>query len=66
MGAFRIEPKKDGACGGIEEIEHGKGVPNVSGLGKFRGFFESRETSVMFFLVDGKVESHSNVGVDCS
>ena len=40
MGAFGIEAKEEGTCGGIEEIEHGRDVPNVEGLGKFRGFFE--------------------------
>lgn len=56
MGAFGIEAKEDGTCGGIEEIEHGRGVPNVEGLGKFRGFFEQRGLAVTLCPVDEEGE----------
>ncbi len=59
MGTFGVEAKENGSCGGIEEIEHGRDVTNVDGLGKFRGLFESKSCLVTFCLVNEESQGNT-------
>jgi hypothetical protein len=59
VGAFGIKTKENGTCGWIEKIEHGRDVPNVNGLGKFRGFFEWTNEAATLFGVNEASEKDS-------